>query len=286
MLEQAMTLDTGTQIPGRFSSAPDFVMKALRTKFVLSDALSETFSSRPARNNASVPKVPGWLRSLRNDTQNGSTALSQKEAVITALSGVMRSIGDVAKIVTEDFFAAIGLLVLLPLFLIVALAIKLDSQGPVFFSQSRTGKNGRVFKILKFRTMTAQSGAEVKQATQNDMRVTRVGRILRKTSIDELPQLINVLKGDMALVGPRPHAIQHDNYYSTVVANYKKRFAVRPGLTGWAQVNSLRGETETVEKMQKRVDCDLEYINHMSYRLDILIIFMTPMVLLFHKNAY
>jgi len=192
---------------------------------------------------------------------------------------------ELAKRVTESALALLGLVFLFPLFAIVALAIKLESRGPVFFRQLRTGKDGKTFKIFKFRTMQDQHSEKVVQATKNDSRITRIGRILRKTSIDELPQLFNVLVGDMALVGPRPHAIEHDRYYGALLPSYKQRFAVRPGLTGLAQVKGLRGETKTIEKMEQRVKCDIEYICRRSYWLDLAIIFTTPFVIFFQKNA-
>jgi undecaprenyl-phosphate galactose phosphotransferase/putative colanic acid biosynthesis UDP-glucose lipid carrier transferase len=172
--------------------------------------------------------------------------------------------------------ASAGLLVLLPLLIVVAVAIKLDSRGPVLFRQYRTGFNGRAFSIFKFRTMTTQeNGPEVRQATRNDSRITQVGRILRATSIDELPQLLNVLAGHMSLVGPRPHALAHDDYYSQLIAHYAMRQHMRPGITGWAQVSGLRGETAEVDMMRKRVEHDLWYISNWSFLLDLRIILRT-----------
>ena len=160
-----------------------------------------------------------------------------------------------------------------PLFAAVGLLIKLESPGPVIFRQDRKGFNGRVFTIFKFRTMNVlENGRVIPQARTNDARVTRVGRILRATSIDELPQLINVLLGQMSLVGPRPHAIAHDDGYTELIANYAFRQHVKPGLTGWAQVNGFRGETSRLELMERRVDCDLWYIRNWSFWLDLRII--------------
>jgi exopolysaccharide biosynthesis polyprenyl glycosylphosphotransferase len=178
---------------------------------------------------------------------------------------------------TVDLFGAVGSLVLLsPLLLSIALLIKFGSKGPVLFSQWRGGFNGRKFRIFKFRSMMVlEDGSVIRQATREDPRFTRFGRLLRRTSIDELPQLFNVLRGEMSLVGPRPHAIAHDNEYTRTVAGYTLRDRVKPGITGWAQVNGYRGETGTLDLMAKRVECDLWYISNWSIWLDVKIIFRT-----------
>jgi Undecaprenyl-phosphate glucose phosphotransferase len=187
-----------------------------------------------------------------------------------------------------DFsLSSAGLLILLPLILVTALLIKLDSRGPVFFLQKRNGFNGKTFDIFKFRTMyVRQEGAEVKQATRDDPRVTRIGRWLRKSSIDELPQLFNVIRGEMSLVGPRPHATSHNSEYEKLIANYAFRHHVKPGLTGWAQVNGSRGETRHVEQMKQRVEYDLWYINNWSPWLDLKIVLRTILVALRQDTAY
>lgn len=183
--------------------------------------------------------------------------------------------------------AAIILVLLSPLMVLTALMIKLDSPGPALFRQKRNGFNGSVFSIYKFRSMRVlEDGARIQQATRDDPRVTRLGRWLRRTSIDELPQLFNVLIGDMSLVGPRPHAVAHNNEYQTVVSNYAFRHHVKPGITGWAQVNGLRGETQTVEHMAKRVEFDLWYINHWSLWLDLRIIIKTALMTARQPSAY
>lgn len=181
---------------------------------------------------------------------------------------------------TFDVISASTILVLLsPLMVLTALMIKLDSPGPALFRQKRNGFNGSVFSIYKFRSMRVlEDGPRIQQATRDDPRVTRLGRWLRRTSIDELPQLFNVLSGDMSLVGPRPHAVAHNTEYQTVVSNYAFRHHVKPGITGWAQVNGLRGETQTVELMAKRVEFDLWYINHWSLWLDLRIIVKTALM--------
>ena len=172
-----------------------------------------------------------------------------------------------------DFAGALCLLVmLLPLFAVVAVLIRRDSKGPVFFLQRRYGFNQQPFRILKFRTMTCMDdGDHVVQATRNDPRVTRVGAWLRRYNIDELPQLVNVLQGHMSLVGPRPHALAHDREYEQKIGLYARRHNVKPGITGWAQVHGLRGETDTDEKMARRVSYDLWYIDNWNVWLDIVI---------------
>ena len=183
--------------------------------------------------------------------------------------------------------ATAGLVMLAPLMLITALLVKLDSRGPVFFRQSRNGFNGHAFNIFKFRTMHClEDGAEVRQATRNDPRVTRVGHWLRRSSIDELPQLFNVILGHMSLVGPRPHATLHNTEYENLIANYAFRHHVKPGLTGWAQVNGYRGETKLIEQMERRVEYDLWYINNWSPMLDLRIVLQTAMVALRQTAAY
>jgi putative colanic acid biosynthesis UDP-glucose lipid carrier transferase len=183
--------------------------------------------------------------------------------------------------------ALIGLLLLSPLFLLTALVIKLDSSGPALFRQRRCGFNGREFLIYKFRTMTVQEdGDHIAQAERNDPRVTRVGSFLRRTSIDELPQLLNVLGGSMSLVGPRPHALAHDNEYNKLVANYALRHHVKPGLTGWAQIHGFRGRTLTPHDMENRVKLDLWYIDNWSFLIDLKILALTPVALIKSDNAF
>jgi putative colanic acid biosynthesis UDP-glucose lipid carrier transferase len=191
------------------------------------------------------------------------------------------------KEIEDKVLAFLILLIISPLFLMVALAIKFSSKGPVFFKQLRHGWDGRIIKIYKFRTMVVhQDQTVLAQATINDQRITRLGRFLRRTSLDELPQFINVLQGRMSVVGPRPHAISHNEYYKDSIKAYMQRHKVKPGITGWAQVNGLRGETDTLDKMRNRVEYDLHYIENWSLLLDLKIIFLTFFLGFVGKNVY
>ena len=179
------------------------------------------------------------------------------------------------------------LLLTLPLMAVIAIVIKLSSPGPVLFKQRRHGLNGEVIKIFKFRTMTSlEDGDVIVQATQQDTRITKIGKFLRRHSLDELPQFFNVLEGTMSIVGPRPHALAHNEHYRQLISGYMQRHKVKPGITGWAQAHGLRGETETVDKMQKRVEYDLYYINHWSIGLDLKIILLTIFNGFKGKTAY
>ena len=179
-----------------------------------------------------------------------------------------------------------AILLFLPLLGLIVLAIKLDSKGPALFRQHRTGRHGKIFEIYKFRSMTVlEDGAAVVQASPGDARVTRVGRALRILSLDELPQLFNVLSGEMSLVGPRPHAVTHDQYYSERIANYRLRQQVKPGITGWAQINGARGATPRLSDMQARIDLDVAYVERQSFRFDLKILTRTPLAVLGGRNA-
>ena len=196
-------------------------------------------------------------------------------------------VGGIIKDLFDKVFAAVALMLMAPLFLVIAVAIKLSSPGPVFFKQRRLGLNGRPFEMYKFRSMKVhQEHGTVTQATKNDPRITRVGAFLRRTSLDELPQFINVLRGEMSVVGPRPHALQHNEIYKERLEMYMLRHRVKPGITGWAQVNGFRGETDTDEKMAKRVQFDLHYIEHWSFWMDLKIILWTAFKGWTGKNAY
>jgi len=190
------------------------------------------------------------------------------------------------KTIEDRVIALVALILLSPIMIVTAILIKLDSPGPIIFRQSRTGWNGREFHIWKFRSMKIhQAEPALKQATRDDDRVTRVGRFIRKTSIDELPQLFNVLGGTMSMVGPRPHAIEHNTDYDQRIRSYMTRHRIKPGITGLAQINGYRGETDTLEKMKKRVEYDMQYINNWSFWLDLKILVETIPALL-RDEAY
>ncbi|MCB8889479.1 undecaprenyl-phosphate glucose phosphotransferase [Halomonas malpeensis] len=203
---------------------------------------------------------------------------------VSPISGMARLV----KRAEDILLGGLITLMILPVCLLIALIIKMTSKGPVLFKQYRTGSNGKQFKVYKFRSMHVHQESEgvVTQATKGDSRLTPIGALLRKTSLDELPQFYNVLQGRMSIVGPRPHALAHNEYYKELVESYMRRHKVKPGITGWAQVNGLRGETETLEKMQRRVEYDLWYIDNWSLFLDIKIIFMTVFKGFTNKNAY
>jgi lipopolysaccharide/colanic/teichoic acid biosynthesis glycosyltransferase len=191
------------------------------------------------------------------------------------------------KRVTDIALASCALVVFAPAMLLAAAFIALDSRGPVLFRQTRLGLDGMPFRILKFRTMTVlEDGADVVQVREGDARVTRAGRVLRKASLDELPQLLNVIRGEMSLVGPRPHAVAHDEMYGRLIPNYSLRQRVKPGITGWAQVHGLRGETRTLDAMRSRVDMDLWYAAHAGAALDALILLRTPLEVVRRRNAH
>ena len=192
------------------------------------------------------------------------------------------------KLVFDRVFALAALTVLMPLFAVIAIAIKLNSPGPVFFRQKRKGIDGRTFDIYKFRSMTVhrEAAGVVTQASQHDARVTKVGAFLRRTSLDELPQFFNVLLGQMSVVGPRPHALEHDDLYKDLVYGYMHRYRIKPGITGWAQVNGYRGATRKVEKMEARVKFDLFYIHNWSFWFDIKIVLITLVKGFVGRNAY
>lgn len=184
-------------------------------------------------------------------------------------------------------FALVALMIFLPLLLTIAALVRLETPGPALFRQRRTGLNGRIFTVFKFRTMTvAEDGASIRQATRNDARVTPLGGVLRKLSIDELPQLLNVLRGEMSLIGPRPHAVAHDETWGKVVPGYDQRFRTRPGLTGYAAVCGFRGEVKELQAIIDRVDSDNEYIDTWSFGLDMKIVWRTIPLVFGDTRAY
>lgn len=209
----------------------------------------------------------------------GMTAIELNASPLKGANALLKALVD-------RLGAALLLVLLSPLFLLVALAIRLDSPGPVLFHQSRHGGLGNIIEVYKFRTMRHDPVAGYQQATRHDPRVTRVGALLRRTSIDELPQLLNVLKGSMSLVGPRPHPVELSHEFTDKVYAYMQRHRLKPGITGWAQVHGYRGETDTIEKMARRVEHDLYYIENWSLWLDIRILAMTVLSAWTGRNAY
>jgi putative colanic acid biosynthesis UDP-glucose lipid carrier transferase len=202
------------------------------------------------------------------------------ESPFTGFDGVVKRLSDFA-------LASLILLAISPLMLAIGIGVKLSSPGPVLFKQRRYGLDGRRIVVYKFRSMTvAEDGDVVRQATKDDQRVTRFGAFLRRSSLDELPQFINVLQGRMSIVGPRPHAVAHNEMYRKLIRGYMIRHKVKPGITGLAQVNGLRGETDTVDKMKARIDCDLAYLRNWSLALDLKIVLKTVVVVVQRRNAY
>lgn len=190
------------------------------------------------------------------------------------------------KRVLDVILSLAALVVFAPILVIIAAAVVLDTGGPAFFRQRRVGLHGRIFNIYKFRSMhVMEDGASIVQACRGDARITRVGRFLRITSLDELPQLVNVLFGHMSLVGPRPHAVAHDEYYAERIVNYRLRHLVKPGITGWAQVNGARGGTPRLCDMQARIDFDVQYVTRESLWMDIRILARTPWEVLRRRNT-
>ena len=216
----------------------------------------------------------------RLSTVAGLPVVAVCESPFTGFNGVIKRL--------SDFILSTFILILVaPIMLIIAIGIKLGSPGPVIFKQRRYGLDGREIIVYKFRSMTVtEDGPNIPQALKNDRRITPLGAFLRKSSLDELPQFINVLQGRMSVVGPRPHAVAHNEQYRKLIDGYMVRHKVRPGITGWAQVSGYRGETEILDKMKKRIDFDLDYLRNWSLRLDFIIILKTVQVLIKDKHAY
>ncbi|HCH7883648.1 undecaprenyl-phosphate glucose phosphotransferase [Raoultella ornithinolytica] len=207
--------------------------------------------------------------------------------VVPLFDTPMNGINMVFKRLEDLIISSIIILLISPVLLAIALAVKISSPGPIIFRQVRYGIDGKPIKVFKFRSMNVmENGGEVVQAKKNDSRVTKVGSFLRKTSLDELPQFFNVITGQMSIVGPRPHAVAHNEQYRDLIEGYMLRHKVKPGITGWAQINGWRGETDTLEKMQKRVEYDLAYIRDWSIWFDLKIIFLTVFKGFINKSAY
>ena len=240
------------------------------------DACVTAFLRVPARIHLGPERVLDRFVDAHIDKVGSISSLSLSGHPLNLLEVMAKRAFDVVA-------ASAALILLSPLLLACAALIKLDSPGPALFFQRRYGFNRETFRIVKFRTMTTmEDGRHVKQATANDTRVTRIGRFMRRYNIDELPQLLNVVRGEMSLVGPRPHALAHDQLFERRIALYARRHNVKPGITGWAQVNGLRGEIDSPEKIRQRIEHDLYYIDNWSLIFDIWIIFLT----IFSKKAY
>lgn len=283
---------TGPQIAGRLDQLVARARSGEIDRIII--ALPQTADARTqqiARHLEHLPVSLHVVTHIASDLIETGPAHSVSSIGSVGLIDVKsKPLADWSRLVkaVEDYVLGALLLVgLLPVFAIVALAIKLDSNGPIFFRQRRRGLNHRVFEVLKFRTMhVLEDGADLKQVTRDDPRVTRIGRALRWLSLDELPQLVNVLRGEMSLVGPRPHALAHDDHFGDTVDRYANRHQVKPGITGLAQIGGYRGATETKEKIERRLALDLEYVKTWSLWLDLEILALTLMRGLCSKNAY
>ena len=246
-----------------------------RIRALLEGVQSTTASIFFVPDVSAVGIIQGRLRAV-----NGVPVVGICETPFTGIDGLVKRASDIV-------LASLILTLVAPLMLAIAIGVKLSSPGPVIFRQRRNGLDGEEIWVYKFRSMTTQdNGSVVKQATRNDARITSFGRFIRRTSLDELPQFLNVLQGCMSIVGPRPHAVAHNELYSQTIKAYMVRHKVRPGITGWAQVNGLRGETATVETMRARVEHDLEYLRTWSLWLDLKIILRTIRVAFFDRQAY
>jgi putative colanic acid biosysnthesis UDP-glucose lipid carrier transferase len=220
------------------------------------------------------------LIQARIDDIGGIPVVAVCETPFSGLNGLIKRLSDI-------ILSILILIMISPILLAVAIGVKLSSKGPVLFKQRRYGLDAEEILVYKFRSMTvAENGSVVTQATKNDTRVTQFGSFIRKTSLDELPQFINVLQGCMSIVGPRPHAVAHNEIYRKVIKGYMIRHKVKPGITGWAQVNGFRGETDTVDKMEARIEYDLDYLRKWSLALDLKIILRTILLVFKDRNAY
>jgi putative colanic acid biosynthesis UDP-glucose lipid carrier transferase len=279
----------GHALIGKIEDLPAYV-KRHRIQFIY---LSLPMAARPRilqvldglkDTTASIYFVPDMfitdLIQGRSDSVCGVTVISVCDTPFRGVNGVLKRGSDIV-------LSLLILLLVFPVMLLIAALVKRDSPGPVIFKQRRYGLDGEEILVYKFRSMavTEDSGS-IRQAQKNDMRVTRLGAFLRRTSLDELPQFVNVLQGRMSIVGPRPHAVSHNELYRTLIKGYMVRHKVRPGITGWAQVNGQRGETDTLDKMQARIDCDLDYLRNWSLRLDLFIIFKTVRLIFKDSSAY
>ncbi len=231
-----------------------------------------------ANNPANSPRIDD----ASPKTRHWSSIAAVDRNTLKPISGV----GAALKRLEDFVLGSIALLIIFPLMLLITLIIKLDSTGPALFCQARSGRNKEVIKVYKFRTMYQNGSQEFRQATKDDPRITRVGSFLRRTSLDELPQLFNVIQGSMSLVGPRPHPLKLDEDFKHIIPALSSRYCVKPGITGWAQINGFRGETTHVNDMVQRIEHDRHYVKNWSIWMDVKILFMTVLKGWTHKNAY
>ncbi|MBW8778684.1 MAG: undecaprenyl-phosphate glucose phosphotransferase [Burkholderiales bacterium] len=267
-------------------------------EFIEAHGVKDVFITLPL---TSQPRIQSLLESLQNTTASihfvpdifgvsviqgrledmgGVPVVGLMVAPFTGINGFIKRVSDIV-------LSTLILLMISPILLVLAIGVKMSSPGPVIFRQRRTGLDGEIIEVYKFRSMrTTDDGAVVKQATRDDPRITPFGALIRKTSLDELPQFVNVLQGRMSIVGPRPHAVAHNEQYRKLVKAYMARHKVKPGITGWAQVNGLCGETDTLDKMAARIEFDLEYLRNWTLGLDLLIIARTVKLVFLDRSAY
>ena len=284
-----LNLPEGVELRGPLQELPAFIDK---------HGVKDVFVTLPL---SSQPRILNLMQMLQNTTASlyyvpdvfGVTVIQGRLEDMGGLPVVglhltpFSGINGLLKRASDLILASLILIFISPVLLAVALGVKLSSPGPVIFKQRRTGLDGDIIEVYKFRSMRSMDdGAVVKQATRDDPRITKFGAFIRKTSLDELPQFVNVLQGRMSIVGPRPHAVAHNEQYRKIVRAYMARHKVKPGITGWAQVNGLRGETDTLDKMARRVEFDLEYLRNWSLGLDLLIIARTARMMFFDRSAY
>lgn len=276
-------------VVGKIDDLPAYV-KQHKVQYVY---LSLPMASRPRilevldglkDTTASIYFVPDMfitdLIQGRSDSFCGVTVISVCDTPFRGYDGALKRASDVV-------LSLLILLLIFPVMLLIAIAVKLESPGPAIFKQRRYGLDGEQILVYKFRSMAVtEDGNAIQQAQKNDPRLTRLGAFLRKTSLDELPQFINVIQGRMSVVGPRPHAVAHNEMYRMLIKGYMVRHKVKPGITGWAQVNGQRGETDTLDKMQARIDCDLDYLRNWSLKLDLYIILKTVRLVFKDSSAY
>ena len=267
-------------------------------EFVKANRVHAIYLSLPM---ATQPRILKLLDDLRDTTSSiyfipdmfGADMIQSRvvsyggQPVITVCETPFTGINGVVKRLSDIVIASLLLILLAPLILVIALAVKVTSPGPIVFKQRRYGLDGKEIVVYKFRSMrVCEDGGAIRQAQKDDPRITPMGAFLRRSSLDELPQFINVLQGRMSLVGPRPHAVAHNELYRKLINGYMVRHKVKPGITGWAQINGCRGETDSLEKMQARIDLDLEYLRNWSLGLDLQIILQTAGVVIRGNNAY